>query len=323
MPLQTMRRLALGGALALAALAAHAQPGGTVKILVGFAAGGSSDGVARMLAEKLQGELGRTVVVENKAGATGRIAVEAVLAAPPGNETYLLSPFSSVVFPPLTTAALRYDVFKDLRPVASITSYPLALAVSSTVPATNAREYVAWLRADPTRAQFGTAGLGGHNHFLGLQLGKAIGVEMNVVAYKGNSPMVTDLMAGHLPAGVMVAGDAAAHVQGGRIRMLGVLSPQRSPLMPDVPTFAEQGIDVRSGEAWYGLWAPASAQPADIARMQAAVQKVLALQEIRDGFVSKYFMAADFRDAEQTGRRLRAEFDTWQPVIKASGFKGD
>lgn len=322
MTLKTLRDIALCGALALASLAAHAQHG-PVKILVGFAPGGSSDGVARMVADKLQGELGRNVIVENKAGATGRLAIEALLTVPAGSETYLLSPFSSMVFPVLTLPGLRYDVFKDFRPVASITSYPLALAVSASVPARNAKDYAAWLKADPSRAQFGTAGLGGHNHFLGLQLGKAIGVDMNVVAYKGNSPMVTDLMAGHLPAGVMVAGDAAAHVQGGRIRMLGVLTPQRSPLMPEVPTFVEQGIDVRSGEAWFGLWAPANAQAADIARMQAAVQKVLALPEIREGFVSRYFMAADFRDAEQTGRRLRADFDNWQPVIKASGFKGD
>ncbi len=320
---KTLCRLVVGGAFALAALASQAQPAAPVRILVGFAAGGSSDGVARILADKLQAELGRAVVVENKTGAVGRIAIEALVAAPAGSETYLVSPFSSLVFPALTLSNLRYDVFKDLKPVASLTSYPLALAVSSTVPATTAKEYLAWLKANPAMAQFGTAGLGGHNHFVGIQLGKVTGVDMNVVAYKGNSPLMTDLIAGHVPTGVMVAGDAAAHLPGGKVRLVGVLSPQRSPLLPQVPTFVEQGIDIKSGEAWFGMWAPAHAQSADIARMQAALQKVLASPEIRESFASKYFMAADFRNPEQTGQRLRADFDNWQPVIKASGFKAE
>lgn len=315
-----LRATFTAGILAVSA-AAFAQTS-PITLLVGFAPGGSSDGVTRLLAQKLPEHLGgRTVVVENKPGAIGVLSIRELIAAPADRSVYVVLPFSSVIFPVMTGEASGYDIFKDLQSVASLTSYPLGVVVGATTGVQTPRDLVAWLKANPAKAQFGTAGAGGHNHFLGLQLGNAVGVEATVVPYKGNAPLLTDLLAGHVPAGVMVAGEVTPHLKDGKLRLVGVLSAARSPLMPDVPTFAEQGIAVGSGEAWYGMWASARADKAEVARMQEALAKVLATAEVREALVARYAMQADYRPAEQTARRLRADVEQWAPVIKASGFK--
>lgn len=313
---------ALLAALMLACGAAAVAQTAPITLIVGFAPGGTSDGVTRLLAQKLPEHLGgRAVIVENKPGAIGMVSIRELINAPADRPSYVVLPFSSVIFPVMTGEATGYDIFKDLQPVASLTSYPLGVVVGGTAGVQSPKDLVAWLKANPARAQFGTAGTGGHNHFLGLQLGKAIGVEATVIPYKGNAPLLTDLIAGHVPAGVMVAGEVTSHLKDGRLRLVGVLGAARSPLMPDVPTFAEQGIAVSGGEAWYGMWASARADKAEVARMQEALGKVLSLADVREALAGRYAMQADYRPAEQTARRLRADFDQWSPVIKASGFK--
>ena len=333
---KTLLALAASAAWTLAGMPALAQtaapaavpspaPGGrgVTTLLVGFAAGGTSDAVARLLAQKLPEHLGRPVVVENKPGAIGALAIKEVIGAPADRSVFVVLPFSSVIFPALTQPSLRYDPQRDVQSVASLTSFPLGVVVSASTGVRTPRELSAWLKANPGKAQFGTAGAGGHNHFLGLQLGKAVGVESTVVPYKGNAPLINDLIPGHVPAAVMVAGESVAHAKDGRLNLVGVLSPRRSPLMPQVPTFAEEGIAIESGEAWYGMWASNSLPRAEVARMEDAVRKVLALPEVRETLAGKYAMQADFQPADQTARRLKADVDHWGPIIKASGFKGE
>ncbi len=318
---RTFAKYALTCTLAAAASGALAQSS-PITLVVGFAPGGTSDGVTRLLAQKLPEQLGgRAVIVENKPGAIGTVSIREIINAPADRQSYVVLPFSSVIFPAMTGEANGYDIFKDLQSVASLASYPLGVVVSTTTGVQTPKELVAWLKANPTKAQFGTAGAGGHNHFLGLQLGNAVGVESTVIPYKGNAPLLTDLIAGHIPAGVMVAGEVTPHLKDGKLRLVGVLTAARSPLMPDVPTFAEQGIAVNSGEAWYGMWAPARADKAEVARMQAALAKVLNAADVREALATRYSMQADYRPADQTAKRLRADYDQWAPVIKASGFK--
>jgi tripartite-type tricarboxylate transporter receptor subunit TctC len=319
MKLNILVKLALCCAMSATCLVAQAQSSNPVKLLVGFPPGGSMDALARMLAEKLQVSLGRTVIVENKPGANGRLAIESLATA--GPDTYLVAPVSSLIFPVLTTPGLRYDIFKDMKPVAGLTSVSLGVAVNTKIGVNDAKELVAWLKAHPNEAQFGTGGLGGQNHFIGLQFGKVTGVNMNVVAYKGNAPVLTDLMAGHIPMGIFVMGEAAAHARGGRVRVVGVMTSKRSPVMPDVPTMTEQGIPLEAGEAWYGMWTPATASKAEVDKMEDAVKKALASPEVRDGIENKYFMSVDYRSAEQATKRMRGEYDFWQPLVKSSGFK--
>jgi tripartite-type tricarboxylate transporter receptor subunit TctC len=211
----------------------------------------------------------------------------------------------------------------DLAPVAVVISYPLALVVSSQTGITDVKGFVEWAKAHPKDAVFGTAGLGGQTHFTGLQFGKATGVPLNVVPYKGNGPLITDLLGGQLASAVMTAGDIVPHAKGGKVRVIGVFGAARSPLLPGVPTVAEQGVQVDSGEAWAGIWAPARTPKAELDRMQAALARVLAMPEVRATLQTRATLHPDFRPAAELDRLQRKELAYWGPVIKASGFSPD
>jgi tripartite-type tricarboxylate transporter receptor subunit TctC len=324
-PFRPLKTLVAALTLGLA-MAAQAQDKPPIRILVGFAPGGSTDTVARVIGEKLRGPLGgQSVIVENKPGAGGRLAAEALKNSAPDGQTYMLAPNATPVFQALLypVSVLRYDVLNDLAPVALLVSYPLALAVGTKTGVNNLKEYVNWVKANPQQGLFGSAGLGGHTHFSGLQLGKAAGIELNVVPYKGNGPLATDLLGGQVPAGIMTAGDIAQYQKSGQVKLIGVFGGKRSPLLPDVPTMTEQGYDVDTGDAWIGMWAPAKTPKPDLDRMQAALKQVLAMPEVRDLLVTKQTMQPDFRPAAELDKLQRKELAYWGPVIKATGFKPD
>ena len=301
----------------------QAQDRQPLRILVGFAPGGSTDTLARVLADKLATVLKQPVIVDNRPGAGGRMAAQALKASAPDGLTYMLAPnatpvFQTLLYPP---EVLKYDMLKDFTSVATVVSYPLALAVNQQSGVRNARDYVAWVKGSPRDATFGSAGAGGHTHFSGLQLGKAIGVDMQVVPYRGNGPLATDLLGGQVPAGVMTAGDILQHQKSGKVRVLAVFGAKRSPLLPDVPTMIEQGYKLDTGDAWTGMWAPAGTPKAELDRMQNGLKYVLALPEVRDILVHKATLNPDFRSAEEMDRLQRKELQYWGPVIKATGFK--
>ncbi|MGO4155460.1 Bug family tripartite tricarboxylate transporter substrate binding protein [Cupriavidus sp. YAF13] len=316
------------GALALGlafACGAHAQEKPPIKFLVGFPPGGSTDTVARVLADKLQGMLGQPVIVDNRPGAGGRVATGMLKNSAPDGLTYMVAPNATTVFPTLLypPATLKYDLLSDLAPVAVVISYPLALVVSSQTGVNDVKGFVAWAKAHPGKAMFGTAGLGGQTHFTGLQFGKAIGVPMSVVPYKGNGPLVTDLLGGQLASAVMTAGDIAPHAKGGKVRIVGVFGAARSPLLPGVPTVTEQGVAVDGSDAWAGIWAPAHTPKAELERMQAALSKVLAMPDVRTILQTRATLNPDFRPAAELDRLQRNELAYWGPIIKASGFTPD
>ena len=293
-----------------------------IKVLVGLPPGGATDAIARVVVERLPAELGQPVFVENKPGLGGQLAADALLAAPADGLTYMVAPNATPTFQTLVFGErVRWNFLRDFAPVAAFASYPLGMGVSLHTGAGNAREFVDWVHRNPDKAAFGTPGLGGQNHFLGVQLAKAAGIELPVVAYKGTPPMVTDLVGGHVPSAISLMDGLMAHHRAGRIRVIGVFTKERSPLMPDIPTFAEQGIDVTSGEGWTGMWTRAGTPPAEIERMQRAVQKILALPDVKDTLSQRLWVQPHFRDAKQTDALLRAELAHWAPIIKASGFK--
>ena len=250
------------------------------------------------------------------------MAADALLAAAPDGLTWMVAPNATPTFLTLVFGErLRWNFLRDFAPVATFASYPLGMGVSLPTSAGNAREFIEWARRNPDKAVFGTPGLGGQNHFLGVQFAKAAGIELPVVAYKGTPPMVTDLAGGHLPSAISLMDGLMAQHRAGRIRVIGVFTKEHSPLMPDIPTFAEQGIDVTSGEGWTGMWTRAGTPPAEIERMQRAVQKILAMPDVKDTLSQKLWAQPNFRDAKQTDALLRAELAHWAPIIKASGFK--
>lgn len=314
---------ALMTSLLCASMVAQAQPAPPIKILVGFPPGGSTDTVARVLAEKMSVVLKQTIIVDNKPGAGGRLAAQALKSSAPDGLTYMIAPnatpvFQTLLYPP---DVLKYDMLQDFAPVGVVVSYPLALAVGQHTGVKTAKDYQAWLKANPKDASFGTAGAGGHTHFTGLQLGKALGVPLQAVPYRGNGPLVTDLLGGQVPAGVMTAGDILPHQKSGKVAVVGVFGAQRSPLLPDVPTFKEQGFSIDTGDAWTGMWAPAKTPKATLDRVQNALKYTLALPEVREILIHKAMLNPDFRSAEDMDKLQRAELLYWRPVIQATGFK--
>ena len=316
------RRACLAALFAAAAGGAAAQGDKPIRILVGFPPGGASDAIARVLADKLPPILKQPVIVENKPGVGGRLAAQAVKAAPADGLTYMVAPNATFVFQHLTypVSTLGYDMTKDFTSVARINSYPMAMVVNAGTGVKNAKDYVAWRKTPAGQPTFGTAGLGGDTHFNGLVFGKVAKVEMTVVPYRGNGPLVTDLIGGQILTGNMVAGDALQHVKSGKLHYVGVYAKKRSPLLPDVPTMAEQGFDTGGDDGWMGMWAPAGLSKAELDRMQRALQFVLSLPEVKELMASRYLQVADYRPGSEVDKSLAAELAYWGPVIKASGF---
>lgn len=312
--------LALAAGIATLPGLGAAQAREPIRLVVGYAAGGVTDTVARIVAPHLGQELGNQVIVENKAGAGGRIATEHVKNAKPDGLTYMVGPDGSAIFPSAmyTPATLRYDLMKDLKPVARMVSYPLALVVTGKVPARNLTEYAAWVKANPKQAVFGTPAPGGQIQFVGWVVGQALGAGLDPVAYKGNAPLVADLLGDQLPAAILPAGDALRQSRD-RVRVLAVMADQRWALAPDVPTFAEQGFPLKVSEAWQGMWATAGSPKAETDRMEAAVRKVLQKPEVQEA-ITKMVLTPRFLSGQQMEKALHEDIAYWAGVIKASGY---
>lgn len=319
------RHWLLGAGLALAAPLGRAQGGdhkAAIRILVGLPPGGGTDSIARTIADKLREALGQPVIIENRVGVGGRLAGDALMNANPDGLTYMIAPNATPTFQTLVFGKqVKWDLWRDFAPVAGLVSYPLGMAVHPSLGVSNAREFVEWAKAHPQKASFGTPGTGGQNHFLGVQFAKVAGIDLPVTPYKGTPPMITDLLGGHVPAGISLMDELVKHQKAGKLRILGIFSDKRSELMPDIPTFAEQGYKVRSGDGWTAMWAPAKTPAAEIARMQQALQKVLAQPAVQDYLMTKLSVLPHYRNAEEMAKAQREELATWEPIIKASGFK--
>ena len=320
-PIRRQLLLAAGAALALPSLG-QAQDKSPIRILVGFPPGGGTDALARFIAERLAVELGQPVIVENKPGAGGRLAADQLMTSAPDGLTYMMAPNATPTFQQLVFGhQVKWNVLRDFEAVAGLTSYPLGMAVSLQTGATNAQEFVRWAKANADKASFGTPGSGGQNHFLGVAFAKAAGINLPLVPYRGSPPLMTDLLGGHVPAAITLMDQMLAQHRAGKVRVIGVFTEKRSELMPDIPTMAEQGINVTLGEGWTGMWAPLKTPPAELARMRAALQKVLATPLAREVMMGKLAAVPHYRDAAEMLRLQRAELAGWEPIIKASGFK--
>jgi tripartite-type tricarboxylate transporter receptor subunit TctC len=306
---------------ALTAAATHAQSAskGPLKILVGFAAGGSSDIAARMLADKLKDSLSQPVVVENRVGAGGRIAAEALKNAPPDGATLLLTPVVVPVLAPLVFKQLNYDPAKDFAPVSQVATYQFAFAVSPNNPAKTVPEFVAWLKANPAQANFGSPAPGSLAHFFGLMVGQATGIDMVHIAYKGGAPLATDLMGGQIPAGIDALSDMMELHRAGKIRIIATSGAERSPLLPTVATFKEQGFPSIEGSGWIGVYAPARTPKALIDQLSAAIVKVLRIPEVRERFLTLGYEPTG-TTPEALAAIMAADTARWGPIIKRSGF---
>ncbi len=241
-----------------------------VTLIVPFAAGGNTDGIGRAMAQWLGERLCQQFVIENRAGAGGAIAAELVARAPADGYTLFVAALPQIAIVP-AVATVRYDPVKDFAPISAIGTNPFVLAVNKDVPVKTIAEFVAYVRAQPQKLSYGSAGVGSLNHLSMALFLKLAGIEMIHVPYKGNAPAMADVVAGHVPAIFTNLSDALPQAAAGSIRLIGVSSDKRAPQIPDVPTVAEQGYPTFKTLTWNALMAPAGTPPAIIARVASAV----------------------------------------------------
>jgi tripartite-type tricarboxylate transporter receptor subunit TctC len=317
-----MLRVAAAAALILLAAngaPAQAQIGGEpIRIVFPFAAGGSGDALARLIGEHLRTALGQPVIVENRAGAQGRLGVQAVKTAAPDGKTLLLTPVAPMSVYAHVYKTLAYDAFADFEPVSQVATFDFALAVGAQVPAKSLKELVEWVKANPAQGSYGTPAAGTLPHFFAVQFARAAGLDLRHVGYRGSAAALTDLVAGQIPIVVTTTSDVLEQHKGGRIRVLATSDAQRSPFLPDLPTFKEAGYDIQ-GTGWYGVYLPAKA-PADIVeRYSKAIVAAVRTPSVRERLLA-FGLQPTGTSAADLGRIQRADSELWAPAVKASGF---
>ena len=313
-----MRTVALLLALLLA-LPAGAQDK-TLKFVLGYPPGASSDLLTRLLADKMRPALGMHTIVENRTGAAGIVGTESVKNSPPDGATILLSPLAPMVaFPHSHGAAVRYDPFKDFAPVAHICDFQLALVVNAELPAKNVAEYIALVKRDPKAGDYASAAAGSLPHYLGVMFSKAAGINMTHVPYRGTAPALQALVGGEVKAAMFVLADALTTVRTGKARLLAVAGAKRASMAPDVPTFKELGYDLEAS-AWYALFAPAGTPKELIDKYAKAAIDVVRSPDMKQRLEQMGLEPTGLPPAD-LARILRSDYDKWGPVIKASGFK--
>ena len=316
--------LVFSGLMATASMGAHAQgnyPDKTVRIVVGFSAGGTTDVVARILAKELTEELGQSFVVENKPGAGSNIGVESVVRAPADGYTLLMMAVTSAINQTLYPK-LRFDITKDLTPIALAAKVPNVLVVNPGVPANTVQELIDYAKKNPGKLNFASSGSGTSIHMAGELFKLETKLDVAHIPYKGSSPAVTDLIGGQVQFMFDNMPSAWPHVQAGKLRALAVTTPTRSPTAPNVPTMQESGFKGFDVSSWFGLMAPAGTPAPIIDKLNAAVLKALAKPDVQKkmqdlGAEPQKTTPAEF------GAFIKKEVETWGPVVKASGAKVD
>ena len=309
-------------ALALAISAAASAQDGPVRVLVGFAPGSTSDVIARLVADRLKSSLGTPVIVENRTGANGFIAAEALKNARPDGKTLMIAPIATHVFAPFTHANLRFDPAKDFAPVSLAANFQFALAVGPASPTKTLAEHVTWLRVNPAKAAYGLPLVGGPGHFLGVMVARATSVDLAFVSYKGGAPLVTDLIGGQVPAAIALVSDLVKQHQSGKLTMLAVFGPRRSPAAPDVPTFQELGFAIEGGMGWHAFHTTAGTPRPAIDRLSAAIAAAIKSPEVSERLIALGLEPVG-STPDELGRRIAEDIAKWGPAVKASGFRAD
>lgn len=308
-------RAACVGLIAFMPLLAPAQPFPTqpVKIVVPFPPGGTTDILARLLASELSRQWGQSVVVDNRAGASGIVFSEQLAHMPPDGYTLMLTATHHVINPGLYKN-LKYDTRTDFTPIAEVASVPNVLVVNPDFPARNVAELIAYAKAHPGKVNFGSSGTGGANHLAGELFKSKAGIDMVHIPYKGASQALNDLLGGQIPVMFDSVPGVLPHIRAGRLRALAVTSLTRSPALPDVPTLDEAGLKGFEATAWFGLYAPGGMTPELSARLSKDVLKALHSDDIRRAFDQQGAQPGTMTQA-QFAAFVDAEITKWSKVI--------
>jgi tripartite-type tricarboxylate transporter receptor subunit TctC len=316
---------ASGLGLAFAPWAARAQAlPETAKILAGFAPGGTVDVAARRVADKLRDVVARTVVVENRTGAGGQIALSALKASPSDGLTLIVTPMSMLGIYPNTYRKLPYDPVADFLPVSQVVRFDFAFAVGPMVPASvrTLPEFVAWCKANPTSASFGSPAAGSVPHFVGELFGRAAGIKLDHVPYRGTQPAILDLIGGSVAAVSGPVGEFLQHLPAGKVRLLATSGATRNKFAPTVPTYAEQGFKDIVFDEWFGLFAPAKTPAETVNKLSTALRGILASADVVEA-LAQMGLEAKASTPAALAALLKKDADRWAPLIKTIGFSAE
>jgi tripartite-type tricarboxylate transporter receptor subunit TctC len=314
------RRLIHAALLGAFALGAHAQDKTPLKIVVGFPPGGSADTLARLIGESLRGQYD-PVVVENRPGAGGRIALQQVKRAAPDGQTVIVLPSGPMVLFPHVYKKLDYDAVTDFTPVSLIANFQFGVVAGPASKAKNVADMVAAAKAQPGVASYGTPGLGTLPHFLGVLFEQQVGAKLNHVPFQGGGPANTALLGGHIDYKFDVVSETAELHRAGKVRVIAVTGAQRDPQVPEVPTLKESGIDMVA-TAWFAMYGPANLNPATRDRLQQAVSAA-----VKSPALSERLKGLGYEPVGSTAAELAAaqaaDLKRWQAPIKATGVQLD
>jgi tripartite-type tricarboxylate transporter receptor subunit TctC len=314
--------LMLAAGLMAGGACAETFPSRQITLVVPFTAGGPTDTLARILAERMGRTLGQTVIVDNTTGAAGTIGVTRVVRAPADGYTIGIGHWSTHVVNP-AIYPLKFDIVGDLEPLAYIATNPQLLVARKDLPAADLKGLIAWVKANSDKATAGTAGVGAASHIAGLYFEQKTGTKLRFIPYRGAGPALQDLMAGQIDIMFDQAANSIPQIQAGKIKAFAVTAKQRLKAMPDIPTVDEAGLPGLHIAVWHGMWAP-KGTPKDVtARLSAAIQESLSDPQVREKFAA---LGQEIPEpAQQTAEALRAlheaEIKLWWPLIKAADIK--
>jgi tripartite-type tricarboxylate transporter receptor subunit TctC len=305
--------------LAVKAGDAFGQSGPLTKIIFPFAAGGSGDTLCRILAQQISQPLDRNLIVEDRNGGDGLIAITIVKNANPDGTTILVTTGPTMYLLPMVETEPSFDAAKGFVPVSLLARFEFCVVAGPAVDARDFKGFVAWLKANPDKAAFGVPSNGTIPHFLGSRLQEVLGIPLTRVAYRGTTPIINDMIGSHIPFAVTPVADVIGQHQAGALKVLAVSSAQRSPFLPDVPTLRDNGIDLVA-DAWYGMWLPAGSPPEFAGKLSAAVSAALAKSEVKEKLLTMGLIPVG-TTSEGLTQELAANTAFWQPIVKATGYK--
>jgi tripartite-type tricarboxylate transporter receptor subunit TctC len=310
--------VALSAAAALAA--AQDWPAKPVRIVVPFAPGGVADNSARGIADRLSGQLGQQVIVENRPGASGNIGTQGVAQAAPDGYTLLLGFDGTMVINPHVFPKIPFDTLRDFAPVTKLGDATLILVAHPSVPAKNLAEFLALAKKDRKPWPYGTSGTGGTPHLAGELLKQRTGIALEHVPYKGGGQAIIDVVGGQIPLVYTAIATAQQHVKGGRLVALGVSSAKRSGALPDVPTFIESGLAGFEVDSWVGVLAPAKTPRPVVERLQKEIAAALKAPDVRERYAALGIDPVG-NSPEAFGEQIRADLARWEKVVKAANIR--
>jgi len=303
--------------------AAHAQayPSKPIRLVVPLAPGGTTDILARLMAQRLAESLGQPVVVDNRPGAGGNIGNEVVARSLPDGYTLLMTAPPLVINPGLYKK-IGYHPLNDYTPIMMVASVPVVLAVNPAVPAKNVKELIALAKANPGRLNYASSGIGGTNHLGGAMFATMAGVDIVHIAYKGSGPALTDLLAGQVQMQLSGLPPLLPFIKSGKLRALGIAGAKRTASLPEVPTIAEAGVPGYEATSWQGLSAPAKLSAPILSLLHGRLVKIMALPDVQTRIVELGAEPVGDTPAE-FARFIRSEYEKWGPIIKQTGARAD